>query len=132
MTDKARFIDISAQARRPDAVGRERTLLCAAWTVIHGKMPQRNRGGRNPENLFVGKLDAEAWESAAIQIMPIWRGWTMGYGMCGADTQLGGAAIYSDIQGDREIATSDGPTPAMALLAAICEARALNLPDPRS
>jgi hypothetical protein len=132
MTDRARLIEIAGYAKSPASPGMERRLLLDLWEAIHGKLPKRNRGGRNPENLFIGKLDAEAWESAAVQLMPIGRGWIMGNGMCGGDSQLGGAAIHSDLSGDREIAASDGPTPAMALIAAICEARALNLPDPRS
>lgn len=132
MSDKARLIEIAAQAKHENGHVQARKLFIDAWEAIHGTQPKYNRGGLNPENIFMTKLDARAWESAAVQLMPIGRGWIMGHGMSGGDTQLGGAAIHSDLQGDQEIAVSDGPTPAMALLAAICEARALNLPDPRS
>lgn len=48
----------------------QRELLEAAWAAIHGSLPRRNRGGHNAENSFVSMLDAKAYESAAMTLVP--------------------------------------------------------------
>lgn len=59
--------------------GQERELLEALYAQIHGKTPRMNRGGRNPENGFVAKLDAEAWLSAVEMLVPDgWQEWQVG------------------------------------------------------
>jgi hypothetical protein len=48
----------------------QRELLEDAWAAIHGRAPRRNRGGDNAVNRFVSMIDAKAYESAAMTLVP--------------------------------------------------------------
>ncbi len=71
----------------------QREMLELAWEAIHGSKPRTNRGGHNPENLFVGKLNVGAFVDAALSLVP--EGWWLQY----LGDLIGGAACRLETNG---------------------------------
>lgn len=120
-----KLLELAERVQKAEA-SEQRELLERAYEAVHGSSLSRDvigavdvverNGGR--ANRFRRMLDAGAYESAALTLKP--EGW--GWSLC--DEQGQGAATVSPNRDMGDQYSSHAATPALALLAAICRARA--------
>jgi hypothetical protein len=139
--------DLHSLAARAEAAdpSEQREVLNAAFRAIHGEKPPRVLGGSDAltswlyrYNPFFKMLDAEAYESAAMMLLPpCWRAGFEEGAICDANPDKSMAWVWpfgSDYDpdwqlGQTQASNPDGhrafaSTPALALVAAALRARA--------
>ena len=111
MTEATKLLELARRAEAASA-GEQREILEAAGGLICG----RTRSGLPGRNFyrFISMLDAEAYESAAMMLVPEGPWWSVQRFPCG-DGYL--ASVGNDDE-------RRGATPALALVAASLRARA--------
>lgn len=136
MTEKSSLLSLAERVEAAGA-GEQREMLESAFRAIHGEKPARIPGG-SPEwlawldryNPFHRMLEAKAYESAALSLVP--EGWRWQAGQfnidplkCSADLAQAGQIEAEGIRygtGLRMRAQGKAATPALALTAACLRA----------
>jgi hypothetical protein len=123
--------DLHSLAARAEAAdpSEQREVLNAAFRAIHGEKPPRVLGGSDAltnwllrYNPFFKMLDAEAYESAAMMLLPEGFRFSLDNAFGGGGAVCG--AIVNNTVFAKNAKTGDASTPALALVAASLRASA--------
>jgi hypothetical protein len=109
--------DLLALAERCEqaAAEQQRDLLEEAWWALSGMASSRARGLAAIDQRFLKMLEAEAYESAAMTLVPEGMDWQVGHGI---ETEHGGRPSNYAWCGEGEGELRFAATPALALCAA--------------